>query len=125
VVVATPLGSSAYSMGAGGPVVATGSDVFVCTPLAMHGGCAPPLVVPGDAVVDVLVDPGRGRFAVEHDGHHAGFESRSLRVTLDRRHATLVGLAGPRGDGVLGALRRRRVVLDSPRVLADDERREG
>jgi NAD+ kinase len=125
VVVSTPLGSSAYSMGAGGPVVATGSDVFLCTPLAMHGGCAPPLVVPGDAVVEVLVDPGRGEFDVEHDGHRARFAGRSLRLTLDRRHATLVGLGDGGGDGVLSALRRRRVLVDSPRILADAERSEG
>jgi NAD+ kinase len=45
IVVATPLGSSAYSMAAGGSLIAAGAEGFVCTPLAMHGGCAPPLVV--------------------------------------------------------------------------------
>ena len=45
-IVASPLGSSAYSMAAGGPVLASGTPAIVCTPLAMHGGNAPPLVVP-------------------------------------------------------------------------------
>ena len=40
-VVATALGSSAYSMAAGGPVLALGTAAYVCTPLAMHGGSAP------------------------------------------------------------------------------------
>jgi NAD+ kinase len=43
VVIATPLGSSAYSMAARGALLSAGTKAFICTPLAMHGGCAPPL----------------------------------------------------------------------------------
>jgi predicted transcriptional regulator len=39
-VVATPLGSSAYTMAVGGPVLAAGTEAFACTPIAMHGGSA-------------------------------------------------------------------------------------
>src|SRR5215218_9330405 len=45
-IVASPMGSSAYSMAAGGPVLASTMHAVVCTPLAMHGGSAPPLVIP-------------------------------------------------------------------------------
>ena len=45
IVVATPAGSSAYTLAAGGPVLAERSDGIVLTPLAPHGGCCPPLVV--------------------------------------------------------------------------------
>ncbi len=41
IVVATPVGSSAYSMAAGGSLLAASTNAFVCTPLAMHGGCKP------------------------------------------------------------------------------------
>ena len=68
VVVATALGSSAYSMAAGGPVLAAGTPAFVCTPLAMHGGSAPPLVVPSDATLTVDVQPGHAGFDIEIDG---------------------------------------------------------
>jgi len=60
IVVATPLGSSAYSMATGGSLLAAGTNGFVCTPLAMHGGCAPPLVVPDDRKVTLEIDPGHG-----------------------------------------------------------------
>src|SRR5205085_74616 len=69
VIVATPIGSSAYSMAAGGPVLAAHTAAFVCTPLAMHGGSAPPLVVSGDATVTVEVHPGYAGFDAEIDGH--------------------------------------------------------
>jgi NAD+ kinase len=68
VVVATPLGSSAYSMAAGSSLLAEGTDAFLCTPLAMHGGCAPPLAVAGDAKVTVEVHPGHSGFFVDVDG---------------------------------------------------------
>ncbi len=42
-VVATALGSSAYTLAAGGPVLAPGAAGMVFTPLAPHGGCCPPL----------------------------------------------------------------------------------
>ena len=58
-------------MAAGGPVLAAGTPAFVCTPLAMHGGSAPPLVVPADAVVTVDVHPGYAGFDVEIDGRRA------------------------------------------------------
>ncbi|MEY2534341.1 MAG: kinase, partial [bacterium] len=57
-VMATPLGSSAYTMAAGGPIVAPGSDGYVLTPLAPHGGCCPPLVVGRAARATIVIEPG-------------------------------------------------------------------
>jgi len=119
-VVATALGSSAYSMAAGGPVLVGGTAAFVCTPLAMHGGSAPPLVVPGDAVVTVEVHPGYAGFNVEVDGHERVVEAHRFRIVLHPDKLTLVTF-DPSGRGLAG-LRKRRLITDSPRVLARDER---
>jgi NAD+ kinase len=119
-VVATALGSSAYSMAAGGPVLAGGTAAFVCTPLAMHGGSAPPLVVPADAVVTVEVHPGYAGFDVEIDGHERVVESHRFRLALHPDKLTLVTFDAS-GRGLAG-LRKRRLIADSPRVLARDER---
>jgi NAD+ kinase len=122
-VVATAMGSSAYSMAAGGPVLAAGTPAFVCTPLAMHGGSAPPLVVPADAVVTIEVSPGFGGFDVEVDGRKREGEQRRLRLALHPDKLTLVSFEGW-GRGLTG-LRKRRLITDSPRVLARDERARG
>jgi NAD+ kinase len=119
-VVATAVGSSAYSMAAGGPVLAGGTAAFVCTPLAMHGGSAPPLVVPADAVVTVEVHPGYAGYDVEIDGHEHVVEDVRFRLTLHPDKLTLVTF-DPSGRGLAG-LRKRRLITDSPRVLARDER---
>jgi NAD+ kinase len=122
-VVATALGSSAYSMAAGGPVLAAGTRAFVCTPLAMHGGSAPPLVVPGDAVVAIEVHPGFAGFDVEIDGHEREGTERRFRLALHPDKLTLVTFEGS-GRGLTG-LRKRRLITDSPRVLARDDRARG
>ena len=119
-IVATALGSSAYSMAAGGPVLAAGTPAFVCTPLAMHGGSAPPLVVPADATATVVVQPGYAGFDVEIDGHDHDLEGLRFALTLHMDKLTLVTF-GPSGRGLAG-LRKRLLVIDSPRVLARDER---
>jgi NAD+ kinase len=120
VVVATPLGSSAYSMAGGGSLVLAGVDAFVCTPLAMHGGCAPPVVVPSDSAVVLEVDPVHGGFDIEMDGQPVDSSARRFEVTMHDRYATLVNL-DERERGVTG-LRRRGLITDSPRVLARDAR---
>jgi NAD+ kinase len=119
-IVATALGSSAYSMAAGGPVLAAGTPAFVCTPLAMHGGSAPPLVVAADATATVVVQPGFAGFDVEIDGHDHDLEGARFALTLHMDKMTLVTF-GPSDRGLTG-LRKRLLVFDSPRVLARDER---
>ena len=119
-IVATALGSSAYSMAAGGPVLAAGTPAFVCTPLAMHGGSAPPLVVPADATATVVVQPGYAGFDVEIDGHDHDLRGPRFALSLHMDKLTLVTF-GPAGRGLTG-LRKRLLVIDSPRVLARDER---
>jgi NAD+ kinase len=119
-IVATALGSSAYSMAAGGPVLAAGTPAFVCTPLAMHGGNAPPLVAAADATATVVVEPGFGGFDVEIDGHEHDLEGPRFALTLHMDKLTLVTF-GASGRGLTG-LRKRLLVFDSPRVLARDER---
>jgi NAD+ kinase len=119
-VVATPLGSSAYTMAAGGPILAPGAQGIVVTPLAQHGGVSPPLVAGPDSRVRVLMEPGYGGSRFEIDGQAAGVEALEVSVTLRRDYASLVALAAQ--EPRLTGLRRRGLVVDSPRILARDVR---
>src|SRR5918992_78487 len=92
-VVATPLGSSAYSMAAGGPLLAPGAEGIVVTPLAQHGGVAPPLVAGPHHRVQLLAEPGYGGSRFEIDGQAAGVAAHEVSVTLCRDYASLVALA--------------------------------
>ena len=121
VIVATPLGSSAYSMAAGGPVLLAGTQAFVCTPLAMHGGSAAPLVVPSGATLAVEVHPGFGGFEVEIDGQRRPATGVHYQFSLHPKKVTIIGFDEPRVG--LRSLRERGLIADSPRVLARDARK--
>jgi NAD+ kinase len=119
-IVASPLGSSAYSMAAGGPLLASGTSAVVCTPLSKHGGSAPPLVVPATAEVRVEVHPGFAGFDIEIDGHTYPLQALDYRLCLHEEKVTLLSFSDP-GLGIRG-LRDRGLITDSPRILARDER---
>jgi NAD+ kinase len=116
VVVATPVGSSAYSMAAGGPLLAIGTPAVVCTPVSMHGGNAPALVVPASSEIRVGLRPGWTGFAVEVDGHLQALDALDYRLSVHDEKVTLMSF-GERGLG-LTSLRERGLIADSPRVLA-------
>jgi NAD+ kinase len=122
-VVATQLGSSAYTMAAGGPILAPGAEGIVVTPLAQHGGVTPPLVAGPDSRVRVLVEPGYGGGRLEIDGQSARMEALEVSVTLRRDYASLGALEVQ--EPLLTGLRRRGLVVDSPRILARDARAGG
>jgi NAD+ kinase len=122
-IVATPLGSSAYSMAAGGPLLGAGTSAVVCTPIAMHGGSAPPLVVPATVSIRVEVRPSFAGFDVEIDGHIYPIQDLRYDVSLHPDKVTLVSF-GELGLGIPG-LRKRGLIADSPRILARDGRARG
>ncbi len=55
-IVATPTGSTGYSMSCGGPIVMPGSKNFVITPIAPHNLATRPLVIPDDVTVSLRVE---------------------------------------------------------------------
>lgn len=58
-IVATPTGSTAYSLSVGGPILTPDSENFVITPLAPHNLTIRPIVVPDKCEITLKVE-GRG-----------------------------------------------------------------
>lgn len=55
-IIATPLGSTAYNVSAGGPIVAPGVEATVVTPIAAHSLSFRPIVVPASRTIVVGLD---------------------------------------------------------------------
>ncbi len=122
-VVSTPIGSSGYTISAGGPLLATGIDGFVFTPLPNHGGFCPPLVIGPRSTLELEVGTGFGGVRLEVDGQVAGDRVGWLTIALRTGVATMVSFSDQ--ETLLTGLRRRRIITDSPRVAADAEREGG
>lgn len=72
--IATPTGSTAYSMSVGGPIMMPQSPVFVLSPIASHSLNVRPLVIPDSSVIHLKVE-GRGRhFLASLDGRSEVFD---------------------------------------------------
>lgn len=63
-IVATPTGSTAYSMSCGGPILHPQTDVVVLTPIASHSLSVRPLVIPATQVLDIAVSGRGGRYSL-------------------------------------------------------------
>ena len=69
-IIATATGSTAYNLAAGGPIIHPGVDALVLTPIAPHTLTNRPVVIAGDAVVEVRahVDGTADDVFVTYDG---------------------------------------------------------
>ncbi|MCR5395045.1 MAG: NAD(+)/NADH kinase [Bacteroidales bacterium] len=66
--IATPTGSTAYAMSAGGPILEPGSHCFEIVPIAPHSLTTRPLVIKDDVTIDVSVRSRNDLFLVAVDG---------------------------------------------------------
>jgi len=117
-IVSTPLGSSAYSLAAGSALITPDTDAYLLTPLPTHGGSHVPLVVSARSTLELEVTTGIGGARLEIDGQVIDTVPRRLTIVLRPDVATLVAFADT--EPLFVSLRRRQLLLDSPRIIADD-----
>src|SRR5690606_11231721 len=62
IIVATPTGSTAYSLSCGGPIIMPGSGNFVITPISPHNLNVRPVVISNDFQLDLAIESRSGKF---------------------------------------------------------------
>ena len=88
-IVATPTGSTAYNVSAGGPLVAPGVDAMVVTPLAAHSLGFRSFVVSGDGELIVHVEKANPGTTVVLDGQEQWTISDGDRLRLSRHECSV------------------------------------
>ncbi len=75
-IIATPTGSTAYSLSCGGPLLTPDSNNFVITPIAPHNLSVRPVVIPDHNLIRIRVDSREQQALV-------GMDSQSAVITPD------------------------------------------
>ncbi|MFO8130352.1 MAG: NAD kinase [Bacteroidales bacterium] len=93
-IVATPTGSTAYSLSSGGPILTPGSENFVITPIAPHNLTMRPIVISDKSRVRILVEGRDEQFFVSLDSRTEVIDSSvELYIEKEKFNINLVQIA--------------------------------
>ncbi|RDC55023.1 NAD kinase [Pedobacter chinensis] len=82
-IIATPTGSTAYSLSCGGPIIYPDSKNFVVTPIAPHNLNVRPVVVPDSNKLSFEVEARESKFLVSCDSRTVTVE-RSVKISIKK-----------------------------------------
>ncbi len=93
-IIATPTGSTAYSLSAGGPIVEPTTNALILTPLASHSLTMRPIVLPGNVSIDVHVADSDLPYVFAADGRSVIVDEpgSSLRIKTASQSVNMVQL---------------------------------
>jgi len=82
-IVATPTGSTGYSLSCGGPVIDPSTNSLVITPIAPHNLNARPLVIPDNCVITLKVTGREENYLVSMDSRIATLDNETI-ITIKK-----------------------------------------
>ena len=82
-IIATPTGSTAYSLSCGGPIVDPKSDVILITPIAAHNLTVRPLVLSGDSEIKIVIESNEDKVLASLD-YRAYSIRKSKEITIKK-----------------------------------------
>jgi NAD+ kinase len=104
-IIATPTGSTAYSLSAGGPILTPASANFVITPIATHNLSVRPIVIPDNSLIKI-------RVVGRHTKYTISMDSRSVLIdqTIDldiRKENFTMNIIQMEGKEFFGTIREK------------------
>jgi NAD+ kinase len=87
-IIATPTGSTAYSLSCGGPIISPKAENIVITPLAPHNLNVRPLVISNTAKIKIIVDGRDEQFMVTADSRFKSFSSQE-ELLIEKANFTI------------------------------------
>ncbi len=96
IIVASPTGSTAYSLSAGGPVVIPEMDLMILTPICPHSLWARPLIIASNSQLKVKLLSDNAEVMLTMDGQHAFRleQNDEIMVTKAPYKANFIKLSG-------------------------------
>lgn len=82
-IVATPTGSTAYSLSCGGPIIAPDAQVFILTPVSTHNLTVRPIVIPDSSTIRIKAEGREEKFLLSLDSRSETIES-SIELTISK-----------------------------------------
>jgi NAD+ kinase len=103
-IVSTPTGSTAYNLSAGGPIIFPSMNAMVVTPICPFTLSNRPLVVPDDAVIELLMKTDQEDVSLTLDGQ-VGFSLEVDDRIVIRKSRTTFNLIQPSNRNYFDVLR--------------------
>ena len=105
ILLATPTGSTAYSLSAGGPIIAPNAKNFVITPIATHNLTVRPVVIPDDSVIRIQVEGREKKFVFSMDSRSCTLDT-SVQLEV-RKAGFCLNLVRMRNEYFFGTIRNK------------------
>ena len=105
ILLATPTGSTAYSLSAGGPIIAPNAKNFVITPIATHNLTVRPVVIPDDSEIRIQVEGREKKFVFSMDSRTCALDT-SVQLKV-RKASFCLNLVRMPGEDFFGTIRNK------------------
>jgi NAD+ kinase len=102
-IIATPTGSTGYSLSCNGPVISPNSKNFIITPIAPHNLNARPMVIPDDTKIELEVNSREKSFLISLDSRITSVP-KDTKIYIEKSPFTIKSII-PSNQSFLSTLR--------------------